>query len=103
MDPNESAPCHGVVIDIGGSDMYEDVSTRLVETLKAPYSQSCKPVLPDELLYDDVGLPIWNDIIFTPEFYQTHDEITLFNIHGSELAKRVQQGTTVIDLDWCFD
>lgn len=78
--------------------MYEDVSNRLIETLKAPYSPDCKPVLPDELLYDDVGLPIWNDIIFTPEFYQTHDEIALFDNHGADLAKRVHEGTTVIDL-----
>lgn len=98
MDVKKAPPPHGAVIDIGGSQMYGDVSERLMEALKAPYSANAKPVLPDELLYDDVGLPIWNEIIFTPEFYQTHDEIVLFDKHGADIAARVQQGITVVDL-----
>lgn len=98
MDAKKDTPRHGAVIDIGGSQMYGDVSERLMEALKAPYSANAKPVLPDELLYDDVGLPIWNEIIFTPEFYQTHDEIVLFDKHGADIAARVQQGITVVDL-----
>ncbi|KAF4986139.1 hypothetical protein FDECE_16107 [Fusarium decemcellulare] len=98
MDCKTDAPCHGDVVDIGGSNMYDDVAKRLAETLQAPYSSSSKPVLPDELLYDDVGLPIWNQIIFTPEFYQTHDEIALFDKHGADIAERVQAGVTVVDL-----
>lgn len=98
MDAKKAPPPHGAVIDIGGSQMYGDVSERLMEALKAPYSANAKPVLPDELLYDDVGLPIWNEIIFTPEFYQTHDEIVLFDKHGADIAARVQQGITVVDL-----
>ncbi|KAF4965874.1 hypothetical protein FZEAL_10722 [Fusarium zealandicum] len=98
MDPKNDAPCHGAVVDIGGSNMYDDVANRLTETLRAAYSSSSKPALPDELLYDDVGLPIWNQIIFTSEFYQTHDEIALFDKHGADIATRVQAGVTVIDL-----
>ncbi|KAF7559998.1 hypothetical protein G7046_g4156 [Stylonectria norvegica] len=98
MESKFAAPCHGAVVDIGGSNMYGDVAERLTETLNAAYSPSAKPVLPDELLYDDIGLPIWNDIIFTPEFYQTHDEIALFDANGPEIASYVQAGTTVLDL-----
>jgi uncharacterized SAM-dependent methyltransferase len=43
-------------------------------------------------------LPIWNEIIFTPEFYQTHDEIALFDAHGRDIIKRLQPGVTMIDL-----
>lgn len=98
MDSTFSLPRHGAVVDIGGSSMYGDVGDRLTETLKAPYNPSAKPTLPDELLYDDVGLPIWNKIIFTPEFYQTHDEIALFGAYGADVAARMQAGITMIDL-----
>lgn len=98
MDVEHGTPRHGAVIDIGGSRMNDDLSKRLMEILEAPYSETAKPVLPDELLYDDVGLPIWNEIIFTPEFYQTQDEAVLFDEHGADIAARVQSGITVVDL-----
>ena len=98
MSFTNDGPIHGAVVDIGGSNMYDDVAKRLEETLTAPYSSTSKPTLPDELLYDDVGLPIWNEIIFTPEFYQTHDEIALFDKHGADVAARCQAGVTIIDL-----
>jgi uncharacterized SAM-dependent methyltransferase len=91
-------PRHGDVMDIGGSRMHEDVGERLARTLTAVYGPNAKPTLPDELLYTDVGLPIWNEIIFTPEFYQTHDEIALFDAHGSDIVSRVRPGVTMIDL-----
>jgi hypothetical protein len=97
MSPNNDAPAHGAVVDIGGSNMYDDVAERLEQTLMASYSSTSKPTLPDELLYDDVGLPIWNQIIFTPEFYQTHDEIALFDKHGADVAARCQAGVTIVD------
>ncbi|KAF5639812.1 uncharacterized protein FTJAE_4656 [Fusarium tjaetaba] len=98
MDPKNDAPSHGAVVDIGGSNMYDGVGKRLQEALTAPYSPTSKPTLPDELLYDDVGLPIWNQIIFTPEFYQTHDEIALFDEHGVDVVARCPAGVTIIDL-----
>ncbi|KAI5464723.1 histidine-specific methyltransferase [Mariannaea sp. PMI_226] len=100
MDINNIKPDNGAVIDIGGSRMRDYVKDRLVEVLKEQFvSGSTTPVLPDELLYDDVGLPIWNKIIFNAAFYQTHDEIALFDQHGAEIAARVQQkGVTLIDL-----
>ncbi|KAH7199906.1 histidine-specific methyltransferase [Fusarium oxysporum] len=98
MDPKNDAPAHGAVVDIGGSNMYDGIGKRLQEALTAPYSPTSKPTLPDELLYDDVGLPIWNQIIFTPEFYQTHDEIALFDKHGADVAARCPAGVTIIDL-----
>ncbi|KAF5537263.1 hypothetical protein FNAPI_11460 [Fusarium napiforme] len=98
MDPKNDAPSHGAVVDIGGSNMYDGVGKRLQEALTTPYSPTSKPTLPDELLYDDVGLPIWNQIIFTPEFYQTHDEIALFDEHGADVVARCPAGVTIIDL-----
>lgn len=94
----ESSPGHGDVVDIGGSAMHGGVGDRLVRALSQVYTPHAKPTLPDELLYDDVGLPIWNEIIFTPEFYQTHDEIALLDQHGADVVARVEPGVTLVDL-----
>lgn len=78
--------------------MPSDITERLLSTLQAPYDRGNKPILPDELLYDDNGLRIWNEIIFTPEFYQTHDEIALFKRHGESIARLVSPGVTMVDI-----
>ena len=78
--------------------MQNNIGDRLLRILSEDYDPDDKPALPDELLYDDVGLPIWNEIIFTPEFYQTHDEIALLDRNGSEIAARFKSGLTIIDL-----
>lgn len=98
MAVHNITPSNGAVIDIGGSRLSDQLRERLIETLKAPYSETVKPVLPDELLYTDVGLPIWNEIIFTEEFYQTHDEMKLFDENGAKIAARLQREVTVVDL-----
>ncbi|PHH62492.1 hypothetical protein CDD81_7065 [Ophiocordyceps australis] len=94
------APRHGAVVDIGGSAMNDDVGHKLACVIQTPCSSTTveKPTLPDECLYDDIGLPIWNEIIQTPEFYQTHDEIALFDLNGPEIVANTKPGTTLIDL-----
>ena len=88
----------GSVVDIGGSCMQYDLGEILLYALQSPRGPHYKSALPDELLYDDVGLPIWNQIIFTPEFYQTHDEISLLSKHGQEIACRFKSGVTIMDI-----
>ncbi len=89
---------HGQVVDIGGSEMRNFVETRLKRCLTAVHKPGQPPTLPDELLYDEDGLLIWNDIIEIPEFYQTQDEIEIFERNAVELVQRVQPGVTMIDL-----
>ncbi|KEY71593.1 hypothetical protein S7711_06054 [Stachybotrys chartarum IBT 7711] len=88
---------HGEVLDIGGSGVFSEVRKGLVKTLEANYNPDCKLALPDELLYDDVGLDIWSKIISTAEFYQTADEIAIFENHGAEVAKLLKPEATTID------
>ena len=78
--------------------MKGDVKQRLERIFELEYDPKARPTLPDELLYDDVGLPIWNEIIFTPEFYQTHDEIAIFDENGASIVEQVESGVTMIDL-----
>lgn len=93
-----SMPEHGQVLDIGGSTITADIKNKLHDVLRAPYNADNKPTLPDELLYDDIGLPLWNQIIFTPEFYQTFDEMRMFDENGAEIAGKMPHGVTMVDL-----
>jgi uncharacterized SAM-dependent methyltransferase len=90
---------HGQVYDIGGSDLSIDVRERLFDILSSKRGpDDPTPALPDELLYDDKGSAIWADIIKTPEFYQTHDEIEILKANGADVIERLAPGVTMIDL-----
>ncbi|KAK2029240.1 hypothetical protein LX32DRAFT_617417 [Colletotrichum zoysiae] len=99
-----AVPEHGSVLDIGGGNMsshiLDDLRRVLVAAAKPPPNgRAAPPTMPDELLYDDKGLAIWADIIFTPQFYQTRDEIVLFQRHSGELARDyIPHDATMIDL-----
>jgi EasF-like predicted methyltransferase len=89
---------HGEILDIGGGRMYGNVREQLAKVLEKAYNSKNKPTLPDEILYHENGLGIWNLIIFQPEFYQTFDEISLFDAHGMDIVSRMTAGVTMIDL-----
>jgi EasF-like predicted methyltransferase len=92
MDTRHRLPAHGEVASIGGHEMTSNIKQRFVDTMMS--SGECERIvktLPDEALYDDTGLPIWNDIIFTDEFYQTHDEIAIFEKHGVDVVNEVHR------------
>ncbi|KAK1976975.1 histidine-specific methyltransferase [Colletotrichum cereale] len=101
-------PEHGGVLDIGGGKMASHILDDLRGVLVAAAAERAPdgdasgrtpPTMPDELLYDDKGLAIWADIIFTPQFYQTRDEIVLFQRHSEELARDyIPDDATMIDL-----
>lgn len=95
-------PEHGTVCDIGGTQM----STSILKDLQRLFAVATRhgggggqhPTMPDELLYNDEGLAIWADIIFTPQFYQTRDEIRLFEKNSPEIATFIPDGAVMIDL-----
>ncbi|KZL79403.1 duf323 domain-containing protein [Colletotrichum incanum] len=99
---NVAVPEHGSVLDIGGGQMSSNILSdlrRVFDVAERPDTGGGPPTMPDELLYDDKGLAIWADIIFTPQFYQTRDEIVLFERHSGELARDyIPNDATMIDL-----
>ncbi|TQV97662.1 hypothetical protein V2A60_006599 [Cordyceps javanica] len=98
---NESVattPDHGSILDIGGGSLESLYVGKLKETLAAIADSRSVPTLPDELLYDNTGLLIWNRIISIPQFYQTHEETTLFDRNASEIIRHVPENVTIIDL-----
>jgi len=91
-------PTHGSIIDIGGGKVDAYILERLQSTLLNAKKRGDTPYLPDELLYYKTGLHIWSEIIYRPEYYQTRDEIALFEQNGEQIASHVQPGATLIDL-----
>lgn len=110
-------PAHGSVLDIGGGSM----SSTILKDLQRVFTVAAKqakdkhnnagvggggggggsevPTMPDELLYNDEGLAIWAEVIFTPEFYQTRDEMVLFEKNSEEMATvYIPNDATMIDL-----
>ncbi|KAF6813821.1 hypothetical protein CSOJ01_04386 [Colletotrichum sojae] len=97
-----TVPEHGTVCDIGGTQMstsiLKDLHRLFVEVASGCGGGGQHPTMPDELLYNDEGLAIWADIIFTPQFYQTRDEIRLFEKNSPEIATFIPDGAVMIDL-----
>jgi EasF-like predicted methyltransferase len=89
---------NGEVVDIGGGSVLDNAKERLIYALREEQVDDAKVTLPDELLYTDKGLFIWNEIIFIPEFYQTHDEIKLFQRHGADIVRLMTDKVIMIDL-----
>jgi EasF-like predicted methyltransferase len=94
----KSLPGHGTVHEIGGSKVFDSVRQKLESILKKEYCEDDKQALPDELLYDDIGLKMWAEIIDKPAFYQTVDEIAIFDQNASEVIRQLEPGVVIIDL-----
>lgn len=94
----------GSVVDIGGSQLPTVLQHLLHEKLFALSGhQLQKPdgkaqhLLPSAVLSDGKGLDIWKRINRLPRYYQTRDEIELFEKYGEEIARYVPSGATLID------
>ncbi|KAM3538460.1 hypothetical protein ARSEF1564_008621 [Beauveria bassiana] len=87
--PVADIPEHGKILDIGGSALKRLNIDKLNDTLTAIAESRDAPTLSDELLYDGVGLLMWNKIMSIPQFYQTHDEKALFDLNSSEIIRQV--------------
>lgn len=91
-------------MDIGGSQLASVLQHLLHEKLFALSGhQIQKPdgspqhLLPSALFSDDKGLEIWKQINRLPNYYQTRDEIELFEQYGEVIARYVPSGATLID------
>jgi hypothetical protein len=94
--PDSSAS--GAIIDIGGSRVEESVKGALLKALARAVAGESDVVLPDELLYDGAGHQIWSRIIYYLDYYQTRDEISLFDANGDDIVDRIRPGAVLIDI-----
>lgn len=54
--------------------------------------------LPTLLLYDELGLRLFEDITYLEEYYLTNAEIELLKNHADNIAKLVQSGSQMMEL-----
>lgn len=85
------------VLDIGGGDG-EYIRAMFQQQFLNPLRDGRTPNLPSSLISDDRGLKLWSEVTRAPEYYQTRDEIELFVAHGQDIAAKVPDGCSLIDL-----
>jgi hypothetical protein len=93
-----SSPAPGSILDIGGGGLERYLKERLEFLLSDASENSKTPYLPEEFLYLGSGLHIWRNLVFHPSYYQTHDEIKLFQKNGKEIASYISSKSTLVDL-----
>lgn len=54
--------------------------------------------LPTLLLYDDLGLKLFEEITYLDEYYLTNTEIGILEKYAENMAERIEDGGVVIEL-----
>ncbi|PGH15720.1 hypothetical protein AJ80_05428 [Polytolypa hystricis UAMH7299] len=96
----EQQPCHqteNAVIDIGGSQLSEHLQSVVDKHLKKKDNLG-RHFLPDIFFSDDTGLQLWQKINRMPDYYQTNDEVELLERYAADVASRIPDNATIIDL-----
>lgn len=100
------------IIDISGSDALEDSATtngapkedavngnQLVDMILTSLNQpKGQKSIATFLLYDELGLQLFDEITRLEEYYLTNAERTILQEHADELASRVNDGTVIVEL-----
>lgn len=86
------------IVDIGGSKINSYLRDRIQSSLIDAKTEGRLPYLPEELVFENGGLDIWGEIIYLPEYYQTHDEVKLLKQNSAKIASYIPPGATLVDL-----
>lgn len=76
---------------VNSSDMVETI----LNSLNQPKRQKSIPTF---LLYDELGLQLFDEITRLDEYYLTNAERTILQHHADELANIVEDGTNIVEL-----
>lgn len=103
--PELSTHQQGSIVDIGGSRLNETLKLYLQEKFFGLHGHQLRKVdgsrqylLPSPLLSDDKGLTLWREINRLPHYYQTYDEVELFETYGEKIAEYIPEGASILDL-----
>jgi len=88
----------GSIIDIGGSKISDYLRKVLMSNLIQKCRGGGRRFLPDPFMSDDRGLQLWRELTHLPEYYQTREEIESLKYHGTDIAKHILPGSTLVDL-----
>ncbi len=84
------------IIDIRGKAVEESVLDDIKDGLRPKNGGEKK--LPTLLLYDDVGLRLFEDITYLEDYYLTNAEIEVLEAHADNIAAHVAPGSLIVEL-----
>ncbi len=67
----------------------------IAASLSKPYNEK---TLPSLLLYDEVGLKLFERITYEPEYYLTETEISILKIHARDIADTIPEECVLVEL-----
>ncbi|KAI9879049.1 MAG: hypothetical protein M1830_009745 [Pleopsidium flavum] len=92
-----SSPSYGArIIDIRRGKVENTILDDMRQQLRPQDGQ--EKSMPTLLLYDEVGLQLFEDITYLEEYYLTNAEINVLESYGDQIAQRIQPGSLVIEL-----
>jgi L-histidine Nalpha-methyltransferase / hercynylcysteine S-oxide synthase len=53
---------------------------------------------PNEILYDETGLKIYEEITHLEEYYLQHDELEIFSKQADDMAQQMASGAQLVEL-----
>ena len=87
---------HVRIVDIRTTEISRSINEEIQKGLR-PTNGEAK-TLPTLLLYDTVGLKLFEDITYLEEYYLTNAEIEVLEKHADHIAARIQRGSQLIEL-----
>ncbi len=89
------------IVDIRRGKVEHTILDDMHELLHPKDSEEIR--LPTLLLYDEVGLQLFEDITYLDEYYLTNAEIEVLESYAEQIAQRIQPGSLVIELGSGYD
>ena len=84
------------IIDIRTTEISLSINEEIHKGLRPVHGKA--KTLPTLLLYDSVGLKLFEDITYLEEYYLTNAEIEVLENHADDIAARIQRGSQLIEL-----
>ncbi|KAL9104046.1 MAG: hypothetical protein Q9163_000943 [Psora crenata] len=85
------------IIDIRREELEHSILDDLRQTLQSS-GDGAEMRIPTVLLYDEMGLKLFEDITYLEEYYLTNYEIEILQKHADEIAGHIQVGSLVLEL-----
>ena len=84
------------VIDIRRGEIKLGILDEIKSNLHA--AKGAEKQLPTILLYDQIGLKLFEEITFLPEYYLTNSEIDILDRYADRIADTIPSGSQLIEL-----
>ena len=92
----EPGGSHVPIIDIRQKKLESSLVDEIGSCLRQ--KEDFERTLPTLLLYDEIGLKLFEEITYLDEYYPTNAEIEVLTLHASSIAKEIQAGSLIVEL-----